>query len=471
MSLRTKINCICDDIAAIKDQIKDALSADDAKTIAQDCIDEQCKNTFVYSIAADDGPGFTWERWTPGSSTNNSIVGFEAGWGGPLDSNGVPTHTSGAPATLSGIETDTRYSQSEAGQDEHRLCYWVHNDTGQPIEILDTDTRAESIRVYAGCDCPATLVHERYQSEGGPYNSQGAFFTLPDGALTKLTVLIHDPGPDFSGFRLRGQNVGSTTTFDITSYASRPEVECRTECNSNNAPYILADGESFKPLSVDCFECGGGGGDENTDEQQLSISGDTISLTNGGSVTITHPPIPAHPAFNVEYCNDGRERLCYEWYRGFRGQIVNITATDFATDILGWIPEGSYTVPCDGDYDIAFSLPWIRIMNRDCLHQSYWDFRLLVNGTPVQTLTNYTLLENRERQSDEDNNIGYETDDIQVDWCRRLSEGDVISVEWQAKARGIQIVGANYYNRLLVYRSRMTIHGVPTPIVTEVTHP
>lgn len=27
------------------------------------------------------------------------------------------------------------------------------------------------------------------------------------------------------------------------------------------------------------------------DQQQLSISGDTISLTNGGSVTITHPTL------------------------------------------------------------------------------------------------------------------------------------------------------------------------------------
>lgn len=227
----------------------------------------------VYSVAGD--PGFTFESWTGANASgvgnpNSDEDGFNDAWSGaPVD--GIPTHGNGAPNVV-GVETDVRFSQSEQGQDEHRLTYWVHNGSDDVWELSDTDTRAESVRVYASCDCPASLVHERYQTGGGtPYNSQGPFMTVPPGGLVKLTVLIHDPGPDFSGFNLRANAVGSETLFNPVSYQERPTVECvEIEWHACD-PYVLADGESYKPIDLDCLDCGGSGDGLDADDVQALI--------------------------------------------------------------------------------------------------------------------------------------------------------------------------------------------------------
>lgn len=228
---------------------------------------------FIYKLS-DTPRGFTWETWGPRPGTDNSDEdGFNVRWGGPVI-DGIPTHTDGAPTT-SGVETDTRFSQQEQGQDEHRLCYWIYNDRDVPIEIQDTDTRAESLRVYMGCDCPSSLVHERYQTGGGiPYHSRGErFLTLPPGAITKMTVLIHDPGADFSGFRPIANEVGSEDTFEPASYQDRPFVECREIIDDACDRYSLIEGESFKPIRMECHDCGGG--NEGLDEEAiLALVGD-----------------------------------------------------------------------------------------------------------------------------------------------------------------------------------------------------
>ena len=215
----------------------------------------------VWSAPAQD-PGFTWERWEgedAGGSADSTIAGFEESWSGaPVD--GIPTHPN--PSTVSGVETDTRYAQSERGRDDHRLCYWVHNDSDDPWLLEDTDTRAESLRVYASCDCPASLVHERYQTpQGAPYNSQGPFLTLPPGGIVKLTVLIQDPGADFSGFWLRATTPTNETTFNPTTYQNRPTAECE----DRPACLPLAEGESTKEIKLSCLDCGGAG-DSGLDE-------------------------------------------------------------------------------------------------------------------------------------------------------------------------------------------------------------
>lgn len=236
----------------------------------------------VYSVAGD--PGFTFESWTGANASgvgnpNSDEAGFDAAWAGPLDLDGIPTHVNGAPNGAPGVETDVRFAQSEGGQDEHRLTYWVHNDSGDVWELSDTDTRAESVHVYASCDCPASLVHERYQTGGvvggsgvnAPYNSQGPFTTVPPGALVKLTVLIHDAGPDFSGFNLRANVLGDATLFDPTSYQERPSVDCVEIEWKACDPYVLAEGESFKPITMNCLDCGGAGGGLDTADVQALI--------------------------------------------------------------------------------------------------------------------------------------------------------------------------------------------------------
>ena len=217
-----------------------------------------CIKQPVYSLPTVD-PGFTWERWEgadAGGDTGGDVDGWLAAWGGP-DVNGIPTHVNGDPATLSGVETDTRYGQADnsGATDDSRLCYWVWNDREVPIELSDTDGRAESWRIYASCDCPGTLIDEQYQNDPGPSTSQGPFMTVPPGGLLKLTVLIHDPGPDFSGFWLRGNEVGDTTLFNPTTFQARPEIGVEVKCACN-----LAENESLIPYGMDCVDCGGSAG-------------------------------------------------------------------------------------------------------------------------------------------------------------------------------------------------------------------
>ena len=259
--------------------------AEDAKTAAQaaqqaaDAAQEKAEAAakqprFVYNIAGE--RGFTWETWGPRDGTQpGDLEGFEAQWGGPVV-NGIPTHVDGDPTT-SGVETDTRFAQSERGNDDHRLCYWVYNDRSVAIEIQDTDTRAESLRVYAGCDCPSVLVHEHYQVGGGgaPYHSQGVrFLTIPPGGLVKMTTLIHDPGADFSGFRPIANEVGNPdATFDPTTYQARPVVECVEIEDDACDRYQLREGESFKPIEMNCHDCGSDGGESLSEEDVLALVG------------------------------------------------------------------------------------------------------------------------------------------------------------------------------------------------------
>ena len=243
---------------------------------------------FVYSITGT--PGFMFESWTgaDASGVGNpdfDQAGFEAAWSGPVV-DGIPTHPNGAP-TISGVEADERFAQQEPGQDEHRLTYWILNEDPVPIQIRDDDTRAESVQVYASCDCPASLVHEKYQDSGAPHNSQGPFITIPPSALVKLTVLIHDPGPDFSGFWPRANKVGDTDLFIPRVYQSRPVVDCRKISWQACDPYVLAPGESYKLQELNCLDCGGG---EGLDEDAVQALIDASATPHVQPATVL--PIP-----------------------------------------------------------------------------------------------------------------------------------------------------------------------------------
>jgi len=242
-----------------------------------------CKAQPVYTAPAQPR-GFTWERWEgadAGGSTVGDVAGWETSWSGPVV-DGVPGHVNGAP-TVSGVETDTSYSQQDntGATDDSRLCYWVWNDRDVPILLEDTDTRAESWRVYAGCDCPASVVHEQYQNDTGPSTSLGPFLTLPPGAFTKLTVLIHDPGPDFSGFWLRATEQGDTTFFDPVTFQERPTVGCevKTTCD-------LDAGETVKPITLGCYDCAASGRlDEAAVQALLPIASDDTPMPDNETDT------------------------------------------------------------------------------------------------------------------------------------------------------------------------------------------
>ncbi len=215
--------------------------------------------------------GYMYETWGPRQGNQNAgdgqaIEGFERQWGGPLV-NGIPSHSSGLPPTTQGFETDTRFAQAERGNDDHRLTYCIDNRNSElDLVIVDTDTRAESLRVYTGCECHSDLTYERYQAQGQPYTSDGQPVSIiPAGEIRIMTVLIHDPGPDFSGFRPIANYAGSEDPVDFVSYQEKPSVSCREiEQLLCGTPYQLEDNESFKPIELTCSVCpGGGGGTDN----------------------------------------------------------------------------------------------------------------------------------------------------------------------------------------------------------------
>lgn len=172
------------------------------------------------------------------------------------------------------------------------------------------------------------------------------------------------------------------------------------------------------------------------------------------------------PDLQVARCEDA---LDYEWNRGFRGQIVSVTATDFNTDILGWVVEGSYTVPCDGAYHIELDLPWVRSIVRDAFLQVYFEYQLLVNGAVLQNLPNFALLEHTEYNTTENNSLHYADHNFEIDWSRQLDAGDVVTTQWRAKGRRLQ-PGDNPYARFLVYKSRLIVIGSASPVVTGVQY-
>jgi len=295
--------------------------------------------------------GFTWETWAPGAGGSNSaIAGFEQAWSGP-PLNGVPTHANGAPTT-SGIETDVRFAQSERGQDEHKLCFWIWNDSSAAIELSDSDMRAESVRVYAGCDCSYRLVHERYQSGGGPYNSQGSFLTLPAGAITKLTVLIHDPGADFSGFWLRANTVGSETLFDPVTFQEKPTVECEIKCACK-----LAENQTLKPITLQCFDC---------------------SSVNAAVA------IP-----DQEICTDIRTPYVSNRTSWWGGWTAVATANVAREIVVPWRQIATRTNTTGKTVDIRVEVDWgdhLTYLRRARMYL-WTEWRVLINGTVVMTRT------------------------------------------------------------------------------------
>lgn len=180
------------------------------------------------------------------------------------------------------------------------------------------------------------------------------------------------------------------------------------------------------------------------------------------------PDPPAHPAFSRELCSPNHIRR----YAGFQGQIFPVTATNFNDDILGWLPTQTFTAACDGFVVATLEQPWGRTGVRDSMNQTYVDIRLMVNGNQVELTPNYVLWENWHPEvAGANNNVRWEEHSYSITYCRAVSAGDVVHIEHRYKSRILRDTGPNTYNRLLVYRERATFFVVPSPVVTEVSHP
>lgn len=178
--------------------------------------------------------------------------------------------------------------------------------------------------------------------------------------------------------------------------------------------------------------------------------------------TIVFPEV-VHPSPAVERCSPNHLNP----YAGFQGQINQITATNFADQILGWLPTNTFTAECDGVTTVNFDSPWVRTAARNAWVQVYVDVRLLRNGTPVLTRNSYTLLENNRQTLG--GAINWEEHSFSVPFCVSAAAGDEFVVEHRYKAR---VIGATApsYGRLLVYRETAVFLNTPTDLVKEVSH-
>ena len=228
--------------------------------------DKVSEHVDIYTLNA--VRGFKAETWGPreGSQNPGTKAAFEAQWV-PAPNGGLQ-HVSGLDPDLTVLETDTRFSPLERGNDDHKLTYCIDNREGTAdLAIIDTDARAESLRVYLGCADCMQMTYERYQANDAgqnqtPFTSQGQpVAVVPMGEIKIMCVYIHDPGPDFSGFFPVANYVGVEDTVDFISYQDKPTVTCRTVERKLCDPMpVLLENESFKPIDVSCHCTGAGGG-------------------------------------------------------------------------------------------------------------------------------------------------------------------------------------------------------------------
>lgn len=124
------------------------------------------------------------------------------------------------------------------------------------------------------------------------------------------------------------------------------------------------------------------GAQEDKDEQQLSISGDTISLTNGGSVDITHPTPPV-PALTKTTCAgpfmDQTNRT------GWLQTWTPIVTANTGTITSDWIQVSTTeTSPaCATDVHVSVDFGTLYYQMRAFRLYHWVDWRLLVNGAAV----------------------------------------------------------------------------------------
>lgn len=386
--------------------------------------DQDCAPSYPVYKMSDPALGVNVRRWLqpPDAVAHAPVATIWTGVSEPTT--GFPNHVN--PPTSQTVEADFNVS----GPDD-QIEAWAWVDIPQNGFLRDNNTNTGELgEVWIAPCCQPPVRQPGYAETINTGVAGTDRFVMATVPISAGMHLVYFRGSDLSanqGINIE-YSVNGVNNWSQPEWVSElPTVECEIVdgCDPVPAGYELCYPEQCKPVI----------------------------------------PPPVSPTLEVEYCG---QVLCDELYSGFRGQINQVTATDFNTDVLGWIVEDpSFTVPCDGCFHVEFELPWVRSMVRDSFLQAYFDFRLMVNGSPVQTITHYTLLEHNQPNSAEESAIHYQNQAIEIDWSRGMNAGDQITVEWQARARRSQ-VGDSPYTRLLVYRSRLVVIGVPRDVVTGV---
>lgn len=184
---------------------------------------------------------------------------------------------------------------------------------------------------------------------------------------------------------LLAQNTGTTVTgcTDCVTSKESEEFECEMLEDCKDLINSLID----HPVNLD--------NDPVNEIQQISISGDVISLSNGGgSATIVHPPAP-----EVETCEGNfvfantRTGWIFPWTAVF-SNVGNVANT-----VEDWVNVGgTYTTPgCVTDLVADVDIGRTIVYSRRTRSYVQYDVRLLINGAVVltQTFEHYLYLDKR----------------------------------------------------------------------------
>lgn len=198
------------------------------------------------------------------------------------------------------------------------------------------------------------------------------------------------------------------------------------------------------------------------DNQQLTISGDTISLTNGGSVTVTHPTSSVTPTI----CNG-----TYVYTSPRRGRVgTTVDHTDNSTvTVLDWFSLGTFTAPsCVTDMNVItdFGDVYCRMESTGVL--SWADVRYVINGVPLANWVTdrYNYVANRNNTALD---VNMQAMGTSLYSRFAVAAGATISVEIRLRNRRW---GAQTGARLLSYglwRPKFQVTAIPRQIVTNVT--
>lgn len=353
---------------------------------------KKCGTRLIYRYTPPAQNGFRARFWGAAAGPNL----YPGDWTGAPDFNSHPLPSAVAPI-VDVVNSNSDVSDSNSGANEARygiISGWMIVPDGA-TQIRDNNQNTGELGYVLIGDC----CGNQFKGEG---ENDTSITSTPDRGMLDPTPVTagqliewYAPQSDLSVFQ--GSNpeflIGANwVDADLTqAFPELPSVECMELPVCDPIP----DGWSLKAPKEPCQPRYTQGGDSNTDNQQLSISGDTISLTSGGSVTVTHPaPVAVPPQ---EICTGpfvdrtGRTGWVFPW------TAVNTANTGTITD--DWVQISSTETSPNCVTDLAAFVDAGEIYHQIKSARAYqWiDFRLLVNGVAVVTETydNYRYMDDR----------------------------------------------------------------------------
>lgn len=241
------------------------------------------------------------------------------------------------------------------------------------------------------------------------------------------------------------------------------------------------------------------------DEQQLSLTGNILSISNGNSVDlsvligsddqqITGFSLGANNILTISledggsatvdlstYANSVTPTLCSGPFGASTNPLGRLAITagtqmfgnNVNGDILDWREIGRYTAKCESGVTTDTMIGDIITYHRRCRIYVWADLRFLVNGTVVATRTTA-----RYHYSDERNEttaleaLQYEMEDVgDYGFTRNgIQAGDVVSVELKLRGRMAAAQTSSWARVYGTYKSHVNFIEMPRNIVIGVTN-